>query len=299
MRALFDDITLSEKINIPTAFYRAIVLHGGAVESKDISNQLLNLWTAIEVLIDTKRDNEDKINTICTILGAVLNRCYMYTNIEQLYHDVKACSSTDVDKILDKVEPSCDDFDKVGQLAMILSLDNYHAELTELIDSLTETPLLIYRTKQFSEQILCDSQSIYKYLKRHEKRVKWHIMRIYRNRNMIVHNGSSMPYIDIIIENLHYYVDVLIDTLIEYYNIGIIAHTSIYRDILNGQANYYAALGTPLNKKSKAAAIQLTVDNALKMIFNDYSGNPIKKLSIKLLKKVVINRIHRTNSLLK
>lgn len=285
LRALFDDITLSEKINIPTAFYRAIVLHGGAVESKDISNQLLNLWTAIEVLIDTKRDNEDKINTICTILGAVLNRCYMYTNIEQLYHDVKACSSTDVDKILDKVEPSCDDFDKVEQLAMILSLDNYHAELTELIDSLTETPLLIYRTKQFSEQILCDSQSIYKYLKRHEKRVKWHIMRIYRNRNMIVHNGSSMPYIDIIIENLHYYVDVLIDTLIEYYNIGIIAHTSIYRDILNGQANYYAALGTPLNKKSKAAAIQLTVDNALKMIFNDYSGDPIKKAIDQALEK--------------
>lgn len=285
LRALFDDITLSEKINIPTAFYRAVALHGGAVESKDISNQLLNLWTAIEVLIDTKRDNEDKINTICTILGAVLNRCYMYTNIEQLYHDVKACSSTDVDKILDKVEPSCYDFDKVEQLAMILSLDNYHAELTELIDSLTETPLLIYRTKQFSEQILCDSQSIYKYLKRHEKRVKWHIMRIYRNRNMIVHNGSSMPYRDIIIENLHYYVDVLIDTLIEYYNIGIIAHTSIYRDILNGQANYYAALGTPLNKKSKATAIQLTVDNALKMIFNDYSGNPIKKAIDQVLEK--------------
>lgn len=110
-------------------------------------------------------------------------------------------------------------------------------------------------------------------------------MRIYRNRNMIVHNGSSMPYIDIIIENLHYYVDVLIDTLIEYYNIGIIAHTSIYRDILNGQANYYAALGTPLNKKSKAAAIQLTVDNALKMIFNDYSGNPIKKAIDQALEK--------------
>ena len=160
---------------------------------------------------------------------------------------------------------------------MLLSLDTYSTEQTELSDSLTETPLLIYRIKQFSEQILCDSQSIYKYLKRHEKRIKWHIMRIYRNRNMIVHNGSSMPYRDIIIENLHYYVDVLIDTLIEYYNIGIITHTSIYKNILNEQANYYVTLGTPLNKKSKATAIQLTADNALEMIFNEYSGNPIKK----------------------
>lgn len=277
LHALFDDITLSEKNDIPGAFYRAMSLHSGAIESKDISNQLLNLWTVVEVLIDTKRDNEDKINTICTILGAVLNRCYMYSNIEQLYHDIKVCSSSNVDEILDKVERSCDNLDKVERLALLLSLDIYSTELTELSDSLTDSPLLIYRIKQFAEHILCDSQSVYKYLKRHEKRIKWHIMRIYRNRNMIVHNGSSMPYRDIIIENLHYYVDVLIDTLIEYYNIGITTHTSIYKNILNEQANYYVALGTPLNKKAKATAIQLTADNALEIIFNEYSGNPIKK----------------------
>lgn len=285
LHALYDDITLLNKINLPIAFYRAMSLHSGAIESKDISNQLLNLWTVIEVLIDTKRDNEDKINTICTILCAVLNRCYMYSNIEQLFHDIKACSSRNVDEILDKIEPTRDDLDIVERLALLLSLDTYCAELSELIDSLSDTPLLIYRIKQFSEHILCDSQSIYKYLKRHEKRIKWHIMRIYRNRNMIVHNGSSMPYRDIIIENLHYYVDVLIDTLIEYYNIGIINHTSIYKNILNEQANYYVALGTPLNKKAKANSIQLTADNALELIFNEYSGNPIKKAIDKELDK--------------
>lgn len=292
LHALFDDITLSDKIDIPTSFYRAMALHSGAIECKDISNQLLNLWTVVEVLIDTKRDNEDKINTICTILGAVLNRCYMYSNIEQLYHDIKVCSSSNVDEILDKVEPSCDDLDKVERLALLLSLDTYRTELTELSNSLTDTPLLVYRIKQFSEHILRDSQSIYKYLKRHEKRIKWHIMRIYRNRNMIVHNGSSMPYRDIIIENLHYYVDVLIDTLIEYYNIGIITHTSIYKNILNEQANYYVVLGTPLNKKARATAIQITADNALEMIFNEYSGNPIKKAIDNALEK---NRNEHSN----
>ncbi len=33
------------------------------------------------------------------------------------------------------------------------------------------------------------------------------MMRIYRNRNMIVHNGESMPYMKLLIENLHSYVD--------------------------------------------------------------------------------------------
>ena len=106
-------------------------------------------------------------------------------------------------------------------------------------------------------------------------------------------NGSSMPYRDIIIENLHYYVDVLIDTLIEYYNIGITTHTSIYKNILNEQANYYVALGTPLSKKAKATVIQLTADNALEMIFNEYSGNPIKKAIDHALEK---NRSEQHNS---
>jgi hypothetical protein len=277
LHALFGDVTLSDKIKLPTAFYRAMSLHSGAIESKDVSNQLLNLWTVVEILIDTKRDNEDKINTICTVLGAVLNRCYMYSNIEQLLHDVKACSNANIDELLGNVEKEQSDLDKVERLAILLSVPEYKPVLEELIASLEDAPLLIYRVKQFSETILCDSQSIYKYLKKHERRIKWHIMRIYRNRNMIVHNGSFMPYRDIIIENLHYYVDVLIDTLIEYYNMGINTHASIYKNILNEQANYQVSLGMPLNKKAKSNSISITAENALELIFNEYSGNPIKK----------------------
>lgn len=65
---------------------------------------------------------------------------------------------------------------------------------------------------------------------------------------MIVHSGSYMPYLSIIIENLHFYVDVLFDTLIEYYHLGLLKHTSIYKDILSKETSYYAKLG--INIKS-------------------------------------------------
>jgi len=209
LHALFDNITLMNNIDPPSAFYRAIALHNGAIESKDISNQLLNLWTIIEVLIDTKRDNEDRINTICTILGSVLNRCYMYTSIEQLLRDVKACATSDVGDILSQITIDGQELDATEQFALLLSLDKYRELLAELLLLVNEYPLLIYRIRLFSEHILRDSQSIYEYLHRHSKRIQWHIMRIYRNRNMIVHSGSYMPYRDIIVENLHFYVDVL------------------------------------------------------------------------------------------
>jgi len=242
LHALFNNITLTNSIELPSAFYRAIALHNGAIESKEISNQLLNLWTMIEVLIDAKRDNEDKINTICVVLGAILNRCYIYSSIEQLLHDVKACAISDVSNIFSKVNINGQELDETEQLALLLSLEKYKNLLTELLASLQEYPLLVYRLEMFSEHILCDSQSIYEYLNRHAKRIQWHIMRIYRNRNMIVHSGSYMPYRDMIVENLHFYVDVLMDTLIEYYHFGLLNHSSIYRKILSEEARRISRL---------------------------------------------------------
>lgn len=277
LHALFNDITLMNNINPPSSFYRAIALHNGAIESKDISNQLLNLWTIIEVLISTKRDNEDKINTICVILCAILNRCYMYSCIEQLLQDVKECTECDIDSVISKVFVNEEELDSIEKFALLLSLEKYNELRLEVLSSIEEYPLLIYRIQMYSEHIFSGSQSIYEYLHRHSKRVQWHIMRIYRNRNMIVHSGSYMPYRDMLVENLHFYVDVLIDTLIEYYHIGLLNHSSIYRNILSAEANYYVTLGMPVNKKEKPSNIQLTEENALLFIFNGYSGNTIKK----------------------
>ncbi len=68
LHAFYEDITLMDKIDVPSSFFRAIMLHAEALESEDVSNQLLNLWTAVEVLIETKRDNTDRINAICLVL---------------------------------------------------------------------------------------------------------------------------------------------------------------------------------------------------------------------------------------
>jgi hypothetical protein len=66
------------------------------------------------------------------------------------------------------------------------------------------------------------------FVEKHAERVKWQIMRIYRNRNLIIHNGSSMPYLSLLIENLHSYVDVFlsyaIHSLAEKKNIETMCH---------------------------------------------------------------------------
>lgn len=39
-------------------------------------------------------------------------------------------------------------------------------------------------------------------------------MRAYRNRNLIIHNGETMSYTTLLVENLHAYVDALIEYII-------------------------------------------------------------------------------------
>ena len=161
--------------------------------------------------------------------------------------------------------------------ARIKYLSNYHGQFnTDIQDRLQLK--LIEAIEYFSSHVFKDSKSIYEYLQRHEKLIRWHIMRIYRNRNMIVHSGAYMPYRDMIVENLHFYVDVLLDTLIEYYHIGLLNHASIYKNIYIEEIEYHVSLGIPLNGNGKQTVVAISEDNALKLIFNGYSGNAVKKI---------------------
>lgn len=286
MHAFMGDFVFLDRIEPPAPFYRAVALHNGAIESTDVSNQLLNLWTILEVLISTRRDNEDRINTICNILCSVLNRSYMFSCLEQLLHDIDVCTNSALmDGILQKIENETE-ADPTEKFALLLALDEYAALRKRVIDALIDYPLLVYRIYNFADVVFENSKSIYDYLKRHEKRIRWHIMRIYRNRNMIVHNGSYMPYVGMIAENLHFYVDELLDVLVEYYHIGINNNSSIFRNVGCEEVSYYRELGVNVTKpKAKQNIISLTKDNALAMIFNGYKGKVVRKAITQAIEK--------------
>lgn len=286
MHAFIGDCVFLDRIEPPASFYRAVALHNGAIENTDVSNQLLNLWTILEVLISTRRDNEDRINTICNILCSVLNRSYMFSCLEQLLHDIDVCTNYSLmDVILQQIENESE-MEPTEKFALLLALEEYAPLRTNVIEALIDYPLLVYRVNNFSEIIFENSKSIYDFLKRHEKRIRWHIMRIYRNRNMIVHNGSYMPYVNMIAENLHFYVDELLDVLVEYYHIGITNNSSIYKNISCEEVSYYRELGVNVTKsKVKQNSVNLTKDNALAMIFNGYKGKMVQKAITKAIEK--------------
>lgn len=225
-----------------------IGLHSAALESKDINNQLLNLWTIIEILIDIERKNNySKINQICNILTSVLNASYIRTLLNQLILDLTHC----VDNFSETIDTINKGDNTLEKFISLLILDEYNAEKLSLLRQLDNYPVLQYRINTYCNK-LSNRLEIKKLLENHRKRIEWQIMRIYRNRNMIVHDGTHFPYINIIVQNLHFYVDTLIDTINAYANNGYTGIDTIYSAIQKEELDHLLILEEKIDKNMPA-----------------------------------------------
>ncbi|MCL2846720.1 MAG: hypothetical protein FWE38_03450 [Firmicutes bacterium] len=182
----------------------AMELHSSALVTNSMDNQLLNLWTIIEIMIPTEQPNGfAKINQFCNALTSVLTIKYLPSLFNQYFNDIKH-------HVLGSKATA-----KKTYLLKLLTLPD-ETDYKKLLTVINGNPLLVQRTKRY-RKLFSDKQNILKLIESHKNRLNWHIRRIYRHRNLIAHNGSdNSSYKTIILQNLHFYVDTLIDTLFEY-----------------------------------------------------------------------------------
>lgn len=74
---------------------------------------------------------------------------------------------------------------------------------------------LLEERYKYIKSLMSSPEKIIHALDTHKQRVEWQIRRIYRARNMIVHEGITPTYTDILIENTHDYLDTILSGLME------------------------------------------------------------------------------------
>lgn len=200
----------------------AFELHNIAVTSENTETQLLMLWTVFELLVETNQDTMNRINYIANCVVSVLNTRYYFHIIETLYEQISRTRETG--RIIQKEKRGNTGIEK---FALILK-DNSTLQ-AELKSVLKAYPLEAYKIDYYS-YILSSPERIKSDIARHSKRIRWQMMRIYRNRCMIVHDGSHLPYINNIIENLHFYVDELFEYMITCFGNGVFNPNAIFSD---------------------------------------------------------------------
>jgi len=208
-----------DETNLLTAFE----LHNSALAIDDAQSQFLNLWTIIELLIKTNQKMMSRINYISNILCSVLCNIYYKRIIVSLLKRINNKFSATAQTIIKSESRGETDEEKLAYI-----LKDKSTLLTQLINAIVSDPLLVYKIEYYSKKIFISKASLKEDFVRHSNRIRWQIMRIYRNRCFIVHDGECFDYINYTLENLHYYVDEMFNYIFEKLEFGITDLESIF-----------------------------------------------------------------------
>lgn len=196
-------------------------LHENALITDNLDNQFVNLFTALEVLIPKDINSKNaRIAQIYETLVPYLCVNYYRNLISSIDESLKSWNKGFYKRILSTVTEGTDDVERLAALMVLKKYDsddvNNKKELNKLYDQLAADKFFLMIHRMFDmHNILSKPKEILKFLVRHEERIRWHVDRIYRTRNMIVHGGRSPHYIATMVENLHSYYDTLVNQLIE------------------------------------------------------------------------------------
>lgn len=189
----------------------ALKLHSEAICAETEENQLLTFWSFIEGILPPPGD-VGRIDYILRSIEPLLLVDYPKKLIFDMQKNLETCGGPEVMKIIEKVEVGNNTFEKCAAIISIKENETYRDEIYSLIEN---NVLLRHRLYTLMKK-LNSAKSIALTMREHRQRVAWHVQRIYRMRNMIAHSTERFPtyYIGNLIENLHSYVDRILDLLL-------------------------------------------------------------------------------------
>ena len=104
---------------------------------------------------------------------------------------------------------------EIEKIAFMIALPSCKVEREYAYNILSDFPLLRNRIFVLRTEIFEKKSKFIKKLNNYKQRLEWHIQRIYRVRNSIIHSGESSERIRDLVEHLHAYIDEIIFEIIE------------------------------------------------------------------------------------
>lgn len=190
-------------------FSRSSELHSLALNSESRENQIINLWIALESLVPG-REEKANIRRIIDAVMPFLSLSYVNRLLERFLADLLLWDR----KVLHSTLKDISGSSLKSKLVCFLVFDEHSDKREELKTQMRDFHLLRNRFHYLSESLRSPAR-IRKLLDGHAIRVGWQLRRIYRARNTIVHAGVTPSYTNILIENLHDYLDIVMSTIVK------------------------------------------------------------------------------------
>ena len=181
---------------------KSVSLHNIALENTDLSNGFLNFWSILEVLFVSDYECA-KINEINKKLIPILQKEYLSSLFDDLDSNLK--TNLPIEQY-NNLLSSIDGDDNKIKIVKLITQDEFDELRTKLYELLSNYPIL--RSRIFRLNAICKKKSKFKAeLERFTRRVTWHLVRLYRTRNSIIHSGEDVDNLIFLGEHLHSYID--------------------------------------------------------------------------------------------
>lgn len=188
---------------------KSIELHNTALSIPDLKSGFLNLWSSIEVLCQDK-DESSKLEAVLKIVVPILKKDYLTSVV----NDIDRCLQDNISK-----KDYKDFMNQISEIGCekkkwfyLLLKPEYQNLRKELIGKLGNYPVLRSRILMFED--MKNTKNLKEYIDKYVQRITWHLYRMYRTRNAIIHSGDVPHNLKYLGEHLHAYVDSTINEFI-------------------------------------------------------------------------------------
>lgn len=162
--------------------------------TSELESRFINYWIALEFIFSSPITNENTFGRIKKYLTTILCSCYVRRNVLDLEKKLKK------EKVLN------------DEQTLVLMTNEEWAELIDKASSL----LLQWRLCKMKSH-LRNHEALKDYIKQHERNLNWHLIRIYRMRNELIHDAAIKQNIEGVTSNLRYYLVFLLNQLLSYF----------------------------------------------------------------------------------
>jgi hypothetical protein len=217
--------------------------------SINIEEKFMNFWIAFEFLL-RRSGYRNIIDPIIEFGPKILSIYHCRKILRDLVENINRLKVSYSKNIREKLD-TCRQFQ--SKEACLLAILRNQVDRQELLEASQNSPLLQFRIKQVADRF-SSSENIWKSIQIHEQIIRWHLARIYRLRNRIVHGGEHNLLINQLSSNLTSY---LFDTLNEVvYQLASRESWNSIEDVISAYAFTYDTFTNRL-KKDKMSSISL------------------------------------------
>jgi hypothetical protein len=200
------------------AVISALELHNVALKTADSRLRLVNLWSSLECLASVVSGNTTMERVVAFSVDLLtwqkIDKVLRYFAISLRLWRKNLGINDDCPFIL-----KGDGYVSPERLVQILASGDCNYIKKHVIEPVASNTLLLFRANQCYDMFK-NPKALYSNLEASKTRLIWHLWRIYRARNLIVHEGSNVESLSLLADHLQHYVSWLLSRIIHGLSFG-------------------------------------------------------------------------------